>query len=191
MWDRARWARDNRLRVFSLAQEHCRNIAKSVEKHQTAAQLTKAEKRAALVSLARENPALTMVPDDWDADPWLLGTPGGTVDLRTGQLLPPDPLQYVTMITAAVPNGNCPLWRETLYQICDESAAVVGFLKRWFGYCLTGLTREEKLLFFLGDGGNGKGTVIETIAHIMGDYAVVVAMTTLVQTRYQEHEGVT
>ena len=33
---------------------------------------------------------------DWDRDPWLLGTPGGTVDLRTGELRParPDGLHH-------------------------------------------------------------------------------------------------
>ena len=35
------------------------------------------------------DPRLATVSDEWDADQWLLNTPGGTVDLRTGGLRPP------------------------------------------------------------------------------------------------------
>jgi putative DNA primase/helicase len=130
---------------------------------------------------------LATIPDQWNADPWLLGTPAGTVDLRTGQLRDARPEEYVSMTTAVAPGGDCPLWKQTILAICGRDADIVGYLQRFFGYCLTGLTREEKLVFFLGDGGNGKGTIIETVAHAMGDYAVVVAMMTLIQTRHQEH----
>jgi putative DNA primase/helicase len=47
----------------------------------------------------------------------------------------------------------------------------IQFLQRYFGYCLTGLTREEVFLFLFGLAGAGKGTLVETIAGIMGDYA--------------------
>ena len=38
-----------------------------------------------------------------------------------------------------------------------------------------------------GDGSNGKGTMTGTIAHVIGDYAVTVAMNTLLVTRNTEH----
>jgi len=187
LWNGERWVRDEKLRVFSLAQELCRAVAAGANSPGVQRNINKAATRAAVVSLARENPALAVGPDQWDADPWLLGTPSGGVDLRTGERLPPDPCRYLTRVTVAPPGEECPLWRKTIREICGNDGGVVGFLQRWFGYCLTGLTREEMLLFFLGEGGNGKGTVIETIAAVMGDYAVTVPMTTLVQTRHSEH----
>jgi putative DNA primase/helicase len=187
VWDGARWARDEKLRAFSLAQEMCRRVASTANEQKAKSRLNKAQTRAAVVSLARENPALAVVPTQWDDDPWLLGTPGGAVDLRTGQLLAADPDRYITRTTTVVPSGSCPLWGRTIKEICGGDEEYVAFLRRWFGYCLTGLTREEKLLFCIGEGGNGKGTVIETIQYAMGDYATPVAMTTLVQTRNADH----
>jgi len=187
IWNGQRWVQDVTLRTFSLAQELCRRASLGVNKSRERKILNKAQTRAAVVSLARENPTLAAVPEQWDADPWLLGTPGGVIDLRTGTLLPHDPERYLTHCCEVAPGGDCPLWKEKLSEICGGNDEFVDFLKRWFGYCLTGLTREEMLTFFIGEGGNGKGTVIETIAWVMGDYAVPVAMTTLVETRRSEH----
>ncbi len=58
--------------------------------------------------------------DQWDCDPWLLNTPGGIVDLRTGATLPHDPAKYMTKITAVAPGGDCPLWRKFLSEITGE-----------------------------------------------------------------------
>src|SRR6266851_6443921 len=86
---------------------------------------------------------LSAISDQWDRDPWLLGTPGGTVDLGTGELRASQPEDYLTKSTAATPGGDCPLWKAKLLEICGGDGEVVGFLRRWYGYCLTGLTREE------------------------------------------------
>jgi putative DNA primase/helicase len=187
LWVGTHWKRDDTLLAFSLAQTLCRDVAGRLSDARFKIRINDARTRAAVVALARENPTLALTPDQWNADPWLLGTPGGIVDLRTAQMRPATPEDYVSMTTAAAPGGDCTLWKKTVLAICNKDHELLAFLQRWFGYCLTGLTREEKLIFFLGDGGNGKGTVIETIAHVMGDYAVVVAMTTLIQTRHQEH----
>jgi P4 family phage/plasmid primase-like protien len=186
-WVGTHWQRDDTLRAFSLAQALCRDLAARSKNKKMQMRINDARTRAAIVTLARENPALATTPEEWNGDPWLLGTSGGVVDLRTGQLRPAAPEDRVTMTTAAAPGGDCPLFKRTILEICDGDDDLVEFLQRWWGYCLTGLTREEKLIFFVGDGGNGKGTIIETVAHVMGDYAVVVAMTTLLQTRHQEH----
>jgi putative DNA primase/helicase len=42
-------------------------------------------------------------------------------------------------------------------------------------------------VFFWGTGGNGKGTLIETVLNLMGDYGTVVPMTTLIERRHSEH----
>lgn len=45
------------------------------------------------------------------------------------------------------------------------------FIHQWGGYSLTGDTGEQKLAFFYGGGANGKGTWVELVAHVAGDYA--------------------
>jgi hypothetical protein len=65
---------------------------------------------------------------------------------------------------------------------------MVAFIQRAAGYCLTGLVNEEVLLFLYGPGGNGKGTVIETLLWVMGDYGVTVLINMLFDTHNTEHQ---
>ena len=53
------------------------------------------------------------------------------------------------------------------------------FLAQWGGLSMTGFTGEQKLAFFYGGGSNGKGTWVETIARIAGDYAGTVKIQSL------------
>ncbi|ORE90982.1 phage/plasmid primase, P4 family [Aurantimonas sp. 22II-16-19i] len=50
------------------------------------------------------------------------------------------------------------------------------FLKRFFGYCLTGLTSEQCLVFFYGIGRNGKSTLTDLLSHVLDDYAVTLSI---------------
>jgi putative DNA primase/helicase len=58
--------------------------------------------------------------------------------------------------------------QQTLDEIFEGNAGMIAFIQRAAGYCLTGLVSEETLLFLYGPGGNGKGTVIETLLWVMG-----------------------
>ena len=187
LWDGNRWKKDETLKVFSMAQGLCRELASRTKNGVIRRHLLSAKTRATMLQMARENPVLASRTDDWDQDPWLLGTPGGTVDLRTGVLRPSDPRDMITKATAVAPGGDCPLWLETLDEIFLGDQEVIGFVQRLLGYSLTGLTREELLVFFWGSGGNGKGTLIETVLYVVGDYGTTVPMTTLVQRRNPEH----
>ncbi|WP_370179921.1 phage/plasmid primase, P4 family [Alteriqipengyuania sp.] len=71
-------------------------------------------------------------------------------------------------------------------QIYEDFLAVVQpkpemrrFLAQWGGLSMTGFTGEQKLAFFYGGGSNGKGTWVETIARIAGDYAGTVKIQSL------------
>ena len=61
-------------------------------------------------------------------------------------------------------------------------------MQRYFGYCLTGVTIEEVFLFMFGPGGAGKGTMVETVAHIMGDYASTVPMEVFTGQKWSPNE---
>src|SRR5262249_15389056 len=88
-WDGNRWRSDTTLKVFSMAQEMCRDLAAKVKGKRAPnirRTLLSGKARATTLEMARENPTLAARPEDWDRDPWLLGTPDGTVDLKTGEL---------------------------------------------------------------------------------------------------------
>ena len=111
---------------------------------------------AAIERLARADRRHAATVEQWDADPWLLNTPGGTVDLRTGKLHRHQSGQYLTKITGASPGNDCPLWRCFLDRVTDGNYELQAFLQRVIGYCLTGSTREHALFFLYGTGANGK-----------------------------------
>ena len=123
---------------------------------------------------------LTVEADLMDADPWALNCLNGIVDLRTGRLKPHDPGALITRLAQAEYPGAEPapavaeglaLWQRTVLDICAGSAELARFLQRWFGYCTTGQTREQVLAIHWGDGSNGKSTLLDTIARVLGDYA--------------------
>jgi phage/plasmid-associated DNA primase len=64
-----------------------------------------------------------------DGEPWLLSTPDGIVDLRTGNTVPHDPERYLTKITAVAPGGDCPLWRKFLHEITGGNTELQSFLR--------------------------------------------------------------
>jgi putative DNA primase/helicase len=55
------------------------------------------------------------------------------------------------------------------------------------GYALTGEVREHALFFVYGTGGNGKGTFLNTITHIMGDYQRVSGSETFTESPGDRH----
>jgi putative DNA primase/helicase len=126
---------------------------------------------------------------DWNTNPFLLATPGGTVDLRTGHIHGANPDDRINQITAVAPaiEADCPLWHKFLAEATNNDQDLIAFLRRWCGYCLTGDIREHALVFIYGDGGTGKGTFMNTVSGILGDYAKVAAMETFVATTYASH----
>jgi putative DNA primase/helicase len=68
-----------------------------------------------------------------------------------------------------VPDAPRPNFERFLASIMPDPA-LREFLKRWWGYTLTGLTSEQKLAFFYGVGRNGKSTMVDVIAKIVDDY---------------------
>lgn len=57
---------------------------------------------------------------------------------------------------------------------------VRSFLQRSFGYALTGLIDEQVLWFFYGTGANGKSTLVNIMARILGSYCMSVPFSSLV-----------
>ncbi|WP_349628898.1 phage/plasmid primase, P4 family [Bradyrhizobium sp. AUGA SZCCT0177] len=126
----------------------------------------------------------------WNADPLLLGVPGGVVDLRTGTLLPPKPAQMINMATGsrlAAPGTPCPLWMNFLHDATRGDESLQRFLQQRAGYWLTGDTSREDFDFFHGPGGNGKGVFLKTITSIMGNYAASAPIGMFLATKHDAH----
>lgn len=111
--------------------------------------------------------------EHWDEDPWLLAAPNGVIDLRTGTLRDGQPEDRITLQTRIPfdPDAECPAFDKALREIFEENEELIGYFDRYVGYSLTGDCREESLALCWGDGANGKGTLMNTIGWMLGDYA--------------------
>jgi P4 family phage/plasmid primase-like protien len=185
-WDGRQWARDKTLHVFDRVRALCREVAVTA-KPAAAARIKSAATVAAVERLARADRRHAAVVEQWDADPWLLNTPGGLVDLRTSIIQPHRREAYSTKMTAATPGGACPLWLAFLDRVTDGNCDIQAFLRRMVGYCLTADTREQALFFLFGNGANGKSVFLSTVAGILNDYAKSAAIETFVASPGEHH----
>ena len=126
--------------------------------------------------LTEAAPHLACAVDDLDADPFTLNTPGGIVDLRTGELHPSDPAALCTKATAVTPGTeDADLWRSFLETITCGDNDLADYLQTVAGMAALGKVFTETLLIATGDGGNGKSTFFNVLARVLGDYATSVS----------------
>ena len=127
----------------------------------------------AMIELAKSEAGVPVDLSELDADPWLLNVWNGTIDLRTGELRKH---RRDDLSTKLVPieydhDAQCPRFKKFLRRIFADNQALINFLQRSVGYCLTGSTREQVIFILWGRGANGKTTLIEVICDCLGDYS--------------------
>jgi putative DNA primase/helicase len=153
----------------------------------------KAEKFYESLARIRNIPdAAKAVPGMWtewaefDRDPMLLGVRNGVLDLRTGELLKPDPSQRVSKRAGAYfeAGARCPQFLSFLRKV-QPDRAMRGFLQRAVGYTLTGLTDEEKWFFLFGPGANGKSVFANILSAVLGDYAVTLGSSLVTKNKHE------
>ena len=193
-WDGTRWAEDDTLRVFDDARAICRSAAaqaangNSRAAERIALAVGSARTVAAVEKMARADRRHAALPDQWDSDPWVLNTPGGVVDLRTGKLLPHDAARYLTKGTAVAPENREPTaFLKFLRRAMDGDEELIAFVQRMSGYALTGSTREHALFFAYGHGGAGKGVLINLLTAMLADYACTAPMSTFTASAGEQH----
>jgi putative DNA primase/helicase len=69
------------------------------------------------------------------------------------------------------PDAKCPLFDQTVNEIFLGDRDLITYVDRFLGYSLSGDCREEALVVCWGEGANGKGTLMNTVGWLLGDYA--------------------
>ena len=110
---------------------------------------------------------------DFDVDPWVLNTPGGVVDLLTGDMTPPRKEDLLSRATSVAPvKGRMPIFSKFMRDLTGGDLDLLAFLQRYMGYCLTGDVSEKVLAFAWGsDSDTGKSTFVRVMSLLFGDYA--------------------
>jgi putative DNA primase/helicase len=209
VWDGRRWKADDTGEVERRAADTVRAMyaaaaaeldpdrRSALAQHATRSEA--ASRLAAMVKLAASLSGVPALPDEFDADPWLLNCPNGTVDLRTGELRDHSRADRLTALcpTPYVPDAGCPTWERFLASVfpaTGDAAEAAGdvelirYVQRLLGYGATGSVREHVLSVFYGGGSNGKTVMLETAHAVLGsDYAMQAAPEFLIHSRADRH----
>jgi len=117
-------------------------------------------------------PEIALSGEEWDSNPWLLGTVNGVVDLQTGEFRSGRPTDWIKTVSPTEWQGldvPCPRWEQSLREIFDGDTELISFFHRLLGYGITGLNIEHAFPVLWGpQGRNGKTTVLEALSHVLG-----------------------
>ena len=129
-------------------------------------------------TLQAAKPMLEVPIDRIDGDPYLLNTPEGTYDLRKGMdgLHPHDPKDFITKITAVSPSDEGKEdWTDQLEKTFLGNAQTIGYTQMSLGEALFGKVENEHMTIAHGGGRNGKSTVCNSCAGVLGSYSGVIS----------------
>jgi putative DNA primase/helicase len=177
-WTGKRWRRDNNGTVETLMQRHVTRVADAFSAFGTRPPICNNGFILGALRMTERHDPLKIDPSDLNSDALGLGTPTGFVDLSTGKWTPSDKGALVTMSTSVDPSEaeDCPRWKQFMGEITRGDDELARYIRLWLGYSATGLISEEQFLFVHAAGGSGKGTMLQTVQGILGDYATSISM---------------
>ena len=191
-WNRKKWvyfdgvlwsAELGTIKAYELSKLTVRSIVNQItrdmpdeEKKQIRTWAKRSESKArieAMLSLASHSAKMSTFNRDYDGDGYLLNCLNGTIDLKTGTLLPHRPEHMMTKLVPVNydPEASLPLWDEFLQTVSGGNQAMVDFLQVAAGYTIIGSNPEEKMFFVHGPGASGKSSFLEALKTVLGDYA--------------------
>lgn len=133
-----------------------------------------ARRKSAAISaaLTEARPALQVDIKNLDAAPFLLNTPTGTVDLKTGELRPHRAEDLCTKCTGASPSEDGgELFQDFLKTITTGDEELARYLQIVAGMFAVGAVFTECLTIAYGSGRNGKSTFFNLLGRVLGDYS--------------------
>jgi putative DNA primase/helicase len=158
--------------------------------------------------LAQAWPHLEAPLEAWNAKPALFNVANGTLDLSTGEVkLGPhrrDDLNTHLAGVAYDEHAEAPAFRDFLDRVLpgepvtEKSDALCvratdgkdyslqHFVRRCLGACLIDSVKDQAIVVFHGGGANGKSTLLNSVASVLGDYCMTVAVQSLL---YSEQSG--
>lgn len=182
-----------RDRAFSTAPSSRQLWSGAIEAHAKASEAS--GKLGSIAKIARAFPGIAIEPDQLDQDRMAINVLNGTLRLKRrsvkrspeeiaagksewkvdGWKIVKEPHNRADLITKLAPvkyspSAEAPVWDAFIAKV-QPDPVMRRFIHQWFGLSLTGDIGEQKLAFFYGSGRNGKGTAVEAVANIAGDYA--------------------
>lgn len=183
-WAGTRWQVDEDDTVLWAAGDLAESIALTDPRgHHSTATLQKHRRRAlstsgmnAMLTQAKSAPGMVLSAAALDADPYVLCSPDGVVDLRTGLVRAPDPNKdfHSRSTTTGPRQMPTPRWDRFLadtFGTDADGAEMIDFLHLLLGYSITGDVGGQVMPFLFGSGKNGKSVLLDVLMKLLGDYA--------------------
>jgi putative DNA primase/helicase len=197
VWNGAWWDEDRSERIGALANATIDGLRSWVgqakdrddftrrSKHY--AESARAGRREGMLAVAR--PDVAVVVEQLDTSPYLLGCKNGTVDLRSGELLPANRGDLITRGVSIDydPDARSELWDDFLSTIFAGDSELTGDVQRLLGYATTGESIEHVVAIANGTGANGKTTLLKSASGVLGQHAIVAPEGLLVESRNEQH----
>lgn len=121
----------------------------------------------------------------FDRDAQVLNLQNGTLDLQTFTLKPYNAGDMLSRVAAVAydPGATSPRWARFIDEITGGDVDTARYIQKAMGYALTGSTKHECLFMLYGaTSRNGKSTLLETVAAMLGDYAATANPETFTKT---------
>lgn len=126
---------------------------------------------------------------DFDTDKDLFNCQNGTLNLRTFEFKEHNPNDLLSKISNVVYNkyAKCPQFKKFMNEIMEHNKNKIDFLQKILGYATTADTSLEKCFILYGKTTrNGKGTLMDTILYLLGDYAMTAVPETLALKKWKD-----
>lgn len=173
-----------------MVRKYLHEFVRNNPRHPLCTKLASSAGLTEVMRLASTDARCHISSDTFDArvDTVAVEIPGGlgsakfaAVELSTGQIRAAVPGDYFSrkMGVPYILGATCPKFLAFLEQIADGDAELIETLHIAFGYAMFGHVQDQVMFILIGDGSNGKGVLLNTIAYIFGGYATNVSYSLL------------
>lgn len=191
-WTGKVWTLDESGEVKKLADDICEDLKKeawNIQDDDLQEQALKFAKRTA-GSTAKESMVkecqhlydIPAAPEDFDSYTDFMNCQNGIINLRNGELMPHDANFMMSKISNTeydLRHDKPEKWLKFLDDVTAGDKELQEYIQRCVGYSISGSNKEQCAYFLYGMGNNGKSTFLDTIADLLGNYAMNVQPDTL------------
>jgi putative DNA primase/helicase len=184
-WDGTRWKYEATLKAFDFT----RNLARALNFGGASSSMGSASFCGGVEKFSQASRTFAVEGNQFDRDNYLLNTPSGTIDLRTGQMRPHEQADMITKCTLAAPDAvsDGATFQKFMLEITEGDEELIQFHQVSLGAILSGAVEDHWMLFWTGEGRNGKNTLGELVEEAIGDYARKIASSVLMAKPNEGH----
>jgi putative DNA primase/helicase len=199
LWDETRWLQKSEAIAIASTKPVVRSILDEVQFAETEAEAKEILKwakksesltnRAAMLKLFRAEAGMAIAAKQLDAQPSLLNFTNGTLELESGRVRPHARDDWLTKRVPYAFDADAKSPRfDTFIERILPDVAVRDYLQRLCGYALYGAVEDHILAMLIGEGNNGKSTLINALLAAFGaDFSKQGASSLLLKQKSPQH----